>query len=101
MPYSKGYAGDDKVLENDNQFIGKEIVVTEKMDGENTTVYRDYCHARSIDSKHKDYHSWLLNKIKQFQYLIPNGYRICGEYLYARHSVLYKNLDSYFLAFSV
>lgn len=101
LPYSKGYASNDKILKNDNQFFGKEIVITEKMDGENTTIYKDYFHTRSIDSKHRDYHSWLLNYIKQFQYLIPDEYRICGEYLYAKHSIMYTNLDSYFLGFSV
>ena len=101
LPFSLGYTSDDKVLENDNQFHKKEVVITEKMDGENTSIYKDYCHARSIDSSHKDYHSWLLNYIKNFQYLIPNEYRICGEYLYAKHSIKYTELDSYFLAFSV
>ena len=33
------------------------------MDGENTTIYKDFYHARSLDSKHKDYHSYLLSKI--------------------------------------
>ena len=101
LPYSKGHTSDDKVLKNDNQFRGKEVVITEKMDGENTTIYKDYYHARSIESSHKDYHSWLLNYIRYFQYLIPEGYRICGEYLYAQHSIKYIDLKSFFLVFSV
>lgn len=101
LPYSKGFTCDDKVLKDDKQFYGKEIVITEKMDGENTTIYNNYYHARSIDSKHKNYHSWILSYIKNFQYLILDDYRICGEYLYARHSIKYDNLKSYFLAFSV
>lgn len=32
---------------------------------------------------------------------IPEGWRVCGENLYAKHSILYKNLKDYFLAFSV
>lgn len=101
LPFSKGYTSDDKVLERDSQFSGMKIVVTEKMDGENTTIYRNTYHARSIDSKHQGYHSWILNYIRQFQYLIPDEYRVCGEYLYAKHSIKYENLSSYFLAFSV
>ncbi len=101
LPYSKGYTSDDKVLENDNIFIEKEVIITEKMDGENTTIYKDFYHARSIDSKHREYHSWLLSYIKSFQFLIPDRYRICGEYMYAKHSIMYKNLVSYFLTFSV
>jgi ATP-dependent RNA circularization protein (DNA/RNA ligase family) len=33
--------------------------------------------------------------------MIPNGYRICGENLYAKHSIYYDSLDSYFEAFNV
>lgn len=86
---------------SDNCFHQVEIVVTENMDGENTTIYKDFYHARSLDSCHHDYHSWLLNYMKEFQYTIPEGYRICGEYVYARHSIVYEKLLSYFLVFSI
>lgn len=102
LPFSEGFTSDDKVLENDDIFHNKEVVVTVKMDGENTTIYPtgEY-HARSLDSKHKEYHSWLLNYIQTFFYKIPKDYRICGEYLYAKHSIKYDNLPSYFEMFSV
>lgn len=32
---------------------------------------------------------------------IPEGWRICGENLFARHSISYKQLESYFLVFSI
>jgi hypothetical protein len=32
---------------------------------------------------------------------IPTNWRICGENLYARHSLEYTNLESYFLGFSI
>ena len=32
---------------------------------------------------------------------IPEGWRICGENLYARHSILYDGLKSYLYVFSV
>ena len=32
---------------------------------------------------------------------IPNGRRICGENLYAKHSIAYDNLPTYFMGFSV
>lgn len=99
--FSPGATSDDKILESSEIFYGKKVVITEKMDGENTTIYKNYYHARSINSEHRDYHSWLLNYIKRFQYQIPDGWRICGEYLYAQHSIRYDNLKSYFLAFSI
>lgn len=99
--FSEGLSTDDKIIEDDCMFQGMSVVITTKMDGENTTVYPDgTCHARSLDSKHQSYHSYLLRRIQDFCYSIPQGYRICGEYLYAKHSIEYSDLPDYFLAFS-
>lgn len=103
LPFSEGVGDDDRVLRSDKHFYKMDqVIVTVKMDGENTTIYPDgSCHARSIDSKHKDYHSWLLRDIQNWCYQIPEGYRVCGEYLFAKHSIGYNNLPSYFMCFSV
>ena len=101
FPFSEGATDDDKILTSTDHFKGQIVVVTEKMDGENTTIYSDHCHARSIDSKHKPYHSWLLSYISSFQHQIPDNWRICGEYLYAKHSIGYDNLPSYLMVFSI
>ena len=101
LPFSPGATSDDKMLDNMDHFIGKQVVVTEKMDGENTTIYKNYYHARSLDSAHKSYHSWLLGFIPTIQYKIYPNTRICGEYLYAKHSIGYDNLKSYFYGFSL
>ena len=101
LSWSKGATSDDKKLKNDLAFIGQRVIVTEKMDGENTTMTRDYMHARSVDS---GYHS-SRNYLKQFhagiRHLLPLGWRICGENMYARHSIAYDDLEHYFLGFSV
>ena len=103
LPYSQGLSDDDThLLSDDFLYNYDKVIVTIKMDGENTTVYPDgFCHARSLDSKHRDYHSWLMQNIQEWCYLIPEGHRVCGEYLYAKHSIAYNSLPSYFLAFSV
>jgi RNA ligase. len=82
------------------QFIGREIVVTEKMDGENTTMARDYFHARSLDSRHHPSRDPAKAIWGNIRYLIPEGYRICGENMYAEHSIAYTDLESYFYGFS-
>jgi hypothetical protein len=101
FPWSLGVCSDDKVIENDDCFQGEEVVVTEKMDGENTTVARDYTHSRSLDSSNH----WSRTRVKALQasigYMIPEGMRICGENLFAHHSIEYYSLPDYFLAFSV
>lgn len=101
FPFSPGATNDDKILTNTDHFKGKWVVVTEKMDGENTTIYKDFYHARSLDSAHRDYHSWLLGYIASIKHSIYPGTRICGEYLYAKHSIGYDDLPSYFLGFSL
>lgn len=100
LPWSEQVASDDKRLSSDDLFIGKEVVVTEKMDGENTSLYRDYIHARSLDSGNHESRNWVKNFWGQIRYLIPEGYRICGENLFAKHSIFYDDLKSYFLGFS-
>lgn len=92
---------DDKRLPNTSCFEGKEVVVTEKMDGENTTMARDYIHARSLDSRDHVSRSWVKQLQGSIGQDIPAGWRICGENLYAEHSIRYDSLESYFYVFSV
>ena len=102
FPFSPGRSSDDKIFNDYEQYFkGKEVVITEKMDGENTTIYNDMSHARSINSAHREYHSWLLNYARSFQYMLNDGERVCGEYLFAKHSIYYENLPSYFMVFSI
>lgn len=100
LPFSPSIAKGDDVV-NTDQFTGKDIVVTVKMDGENTTMYRDGIHARSIDSKNHYSRNWVKNFHSQVCHKIPVGWRVCGENLFAVHSIAYKNLPSYFMLFSV
>lgn len=102
IPGSPGASNDDKILRNLNYFIGKEVVITEKMDGENTTGYwNGVIHARSVDSKNHPSRNWVKNFLKMRLFQIPEGWRVCGENVYARHSIEYTALDSYFLGFSI
>jgi len=102
LPFSLGYTSDDKVLKSDSHLVGKKVMVSLKMDGEAVTAYKTgEFHARSLDSKHSDYHSWMASFIKSFSYLIPEGIRVCGEYLYAKHSIEYTELSTYFMIYSL
>lgn len=76
------------------------MVVTEKRDGENTTIYPSAVHARSIDSAFHPSQSWVRQLQANIGYEIPEGWRICGENLYAQHSIPYT-LTSYFEVFSI
>jgi len=101
LPWSKGITLDDVKLYDDSFFNNKKVVVTEKMDGENTTMYNNYIHSRSLSSADHESRHYVKNIWSNIKYLIPNNFRICGENLYAKHSIYYNNLESYFLCFSV
>lgn len=101
LPWSLGRTDDDKTLSNIDHFKSMDIVVTEKLDGENTTLYSDYSHARSIDSKHHPSRDWVKNLQYQIGWMIPHNWRICGENMYAAHSIKYDKLTSFFYVFSV
>ena len=101
LPWSEGATNDDKVLKNVDYFLNKEVMVSVKLDGENASLYNNYLHARSIDSKDHPSRHWLKQLQQQIGYKIPDNWRICGENLFAQHSIPYNNLPSYFLAFSI
>ena len=101
LPWSEGRGADDRVLASLSNFSEVEVVVTEKMDGENTTLYAGHTHARSLDSRSHPSRDWLKQFWSGFARDIPPGWRICGENLYAKHSLPYAALHSYFLGFSI
>lgn len=101
LPWSQGYSEDDVRLADVSQFEGHEVIISEKLDGENTTIYNDGFHARSLDSKSHASRDWLASFWAQIRSDIPEGWRICGENLYAKHAIYYENLDSYFYGFSI
>lgn len=104
LPFSPGLQSDDKVIDSLNFLDGEEVVALLKMDGENTTLYPDnYMHARSIDSKT----NWTRDIAKTIHSVIrhdiPEGYRLCCENVYAKHSIFYPNgyLEGYLYLLSV
>jgi hypothetical protein len=103
LPWSPGAHDDDKTLNDASQFYGKRVIVTKKMDGENTSAYSDgHVHARSIDSKGGEDRAWVKSfLVNNVCFNLPEGWRVCGENLWAEHSIHYYDLPSYFLGFSI
>ncbi len=92
---------DDKMLPDDAQFVGKEVVVTAKMDGQNFTGYNDYCHARSTDSG--SHPSMAMAKDIWFRraYLLDDDMRVVCENLHAKHTIHYQHLSAFLFVTSV
>jgi len=101
LPWSPGATEDDRILHDLSAFEGQEVVVTEKMDGENTTMYRDHFHARSVDGASHPSQSWARAFHAKIRWQIPEGWRVCAENLYAKHSIGYDALPHFLLVFSV
>jgi hypothetical protein len=100
LPQSLSITSDDKVHKSLKQFENLDVVITEKMDGENTTIYCGGTHARSIDGRYHSSRSWMKQFAASISIHLDESERICGEYMYARHSIAYDNLETYFYGFA-
>src|ERR1700722_7101969 len=102
LPWSLGGTNDDKIIESIDKLLNVPIIITEKCDGSNSSLEADGVFARthahapthpSFDLL-KSFHSGIKHKI-------PNDFQLFGENMYAKHSIFYDNLPSYFLLFNV
>jgi len=104
-PWTLEKTADDKThspADMQAMFEGREVVVTEKLDGENTTIYPDgTTHARSLDSAFHPSRAWIRKFAAEVGYQIPEGWRLCGENMFALHSIGYDKLPSYFMLFHI
>ncbi|WP_208544981.1 RNA ligase family protein [Mycolicibacterium neoaurum] len=84
----------------DTLFSGPTIV-TEKMDGGNVTLARDYFHARSTNSGTPPWERYAKTVWGKVAHDIPAGWRVSAESLWAQRSVPYANLPSYLMVIGV
>lgn len=102
VPWSPGVTEDDRVNSTMSSFEGERVIVSLKADGENSSCYPDgYIHARSVDGRNHWSRDWLKNFAQTFVYDLDEDMRVCGENLYAVHSIQYDELESYFYGFSL
>jgi hypothetical protein len=101
LSFSQKVTDDDRVLKNEDQFQNKRVIISEKLDGESSSLYCDYMHARSIDGQNHPSRNWLKNFHSKMGYNIPEGWRVCGENMFAKHTIYYENLKTYFYVFSI
>ena len=102
LPWSPGVSRDDSILKDLSHFVGKRVIASKKMDGETTTGYSNgHVHARSIDSRGGEDRAWVKSMFANIAHNMPENWRICGENLWAKHSIYYDSLPSYFMGFSI
>jgi hypothetical protein len=100
FPFSPGSTNDDRIGKNVSKLIGEEIVITEKLDGENCGMCIPGVYARShaafttsawsreVRALHPNIAEWL-----------EEDQMIFGENMEGIHSIEYSNLESYFYLF--
>lgn len=85
----------DIEVKNNHNFFANGILV------HNCTMYNDHLHARSLDSIGGKDRDWVKGLWGKISYLLDDNMRICGENLFAFHSIEYTDLSSYFHMFSM
>jgi hypothetical protein len=100
LPWSRSVEDGDKRLSDMSNFEGKRVIMSEKLDGENCSLYRTKIHARSLDSVNHPSRNWVKNYWATIRHNIPHDIRICGENCYAKHSIHYTDLVTYFYGFN-
>jgi len=102
LPWSPGSSADDLRMSGTGLFKKKYVTATIKMDGMNVSMYNDWIHARSTEYLMRHESTDFIKLMwSQIRHDIPKDWRVCGENLYAKHSIHYKNLPDYFLVHSI
>ncbi len=101
LPQSPGSSKDDRRMPHQDVLrAASQVVITEKMDGENTTLHAGGTHPRSLDARYHPSRDWIKAFAATIVPELAPDERIIGEYLFARHSISYDALPSYFLGFA-
>ncbi len=101
FPFSPGAKNDDRIAPDYDSLIGVPIVITEKLDGENTCLNEAGVFARSHSAPTRNpWAGYLWQYWDMLRYQL-HDIELFGESLYAIHSITYSDLKSYFYLFSV
>jgi len=94
LPWSAAKQSDDRTMEDTRAFEGREVVVTLKRDGQNTSVYGPdgYVHARSTAPLATPDSDRMKALAAELGPDIPAGLRLVGEDMTRTHGIRYTNL---------
>lgn len=102
LPWSEGTTNDDRISDSVESLLGINIVITEKLDGENCGMTKDGVYARS----HATFTTSAWSReVRQIHNIIKNDIEedvfIFGENMEGIHSIEYNKLTSYFYIFGI
>lgn len=102
VPWSPGMTSDDKMAKDISALLNVPIVITEKIDGSNTSLEKEGCFARTHSGPptHESFNG-LKALHASLCYMIPENLQLFGEWCFAKHSIAYEALPGYFLLFNI
>jgi hypothetical protein len=102
LPWSPGTTSDDRIAPSVSSLIGIDIVISEKLDGENCGMTKDGVYARSHAAFTTSPWSREVRQIhERIKSDLSEGVFLFGENMEGIHSIEYTNLTSYFYIFGV
>lgn len=102
LPFSPEIHSDDKVHQNPDFFIGKEVIVTEKLDGGNCSINSlGEVFARSVSTTASHGSFSMVKNLHAWKMVGKEGCTIYGENLEGIHSIEYDSLDDCFYSFGM
>ncbi|MBL7818392.1 MAG: RNA ligase family protein [Saprospiraceae bacterium] len=101
FPFSLGATSDDRINDDWQNILPYELVLTEKLDGENTCIKSDGVYARSHGAPTRN--PWAKNMWVIWEQIKNSlgDFDVFGENLYGLHSIEYTHLDNYFYVFAI
>jgi RNA ligase len=100
LPDSPGAPGADR-LQPDLSWLDGELVVTEKLDGGNLVFTRDELYARRPGCPAPAWDRPATALWAMTAHRIPDDWRVCGESMWARRSIAYRDLPGVFVVFGI
>ena len=103
FPFSPGATNDDRIADSMSNLIRQEIVITEKLDGENCGMTDDGVYARSHAAFTTSPWSREVRALHKLivEDELGDGVYLFGENMEGIHSIEYTNLTSYFYIFGM
>lgn len=102
LPWSPGTTSDDRISPSVESLLNRELVLTEKLDGENSGMDERFVYARSHAAPTISPWSSMVRQLHQIlKFDIEPGVFLFGENMEGIHSIEYQNLTSPFYLFGI